>query len=169
MSKEKKHSEEKKKERRKVVTAIILVVLIILLAILLYLLLGKDESRNVVVNEDNVEQVIEERDPVEEITYEAMMNSTWNFASGTAKSDNAYVKNAEGNDHPVYFEVKRADTGEQLYESPVLEVGSQLSKFALDKDLPDGTYDCIITYHVLDEKQEDLGTVNLTLTINVGQ
>ncbi len=169
MSKQKSHSEDSKKERRKkVVTIIVLIVLIVLLAILLYFLLGKDEQRNVVLNEDNVQDIIDQ-DPEDPTYYNVTMNSTWNFASGTAESDNAYVENAEMNENPVYFDIVRTDTGEKIYESSVLPVGSHLDKIKLDSDLPDGTYDCVVTYHLLDEDQKELSTVRVTLTINVGQ
>ncbi|MCI9596420.1 MAG: hypothetical protein HFE75_03810 [Firmicutes bacterium] len=171
MSKQKKHSEgsqEKKRKGGKKAIAICIVV-VILLAILLFLLLNKEPARNVVVNEDNVEEVIENREFVPPGSYEVTMNYNWNFASGTAASDNAYVKNAESNKNPVYFDVIRKDTDETIYKSPILTVGSHLNNITLDSDLPTGVYDCIVTYHLLDEKDESFDTVSLNLTINIGQ
>lgn len=169
MSKQKKHSEgsQEKKGGKKAIA--ICIVVVILLAILLFLLLNKEPERNVVVNEDNVGEVIENREFVPAGSYEVTMNYTWNFASGTAASDNAYVKNAESNKNPVYFDVIRKDTDETIYKSPILAVGSHLDKITLDSDLPTGTYDCLVTYHLLDEKDESIDTVSLNLTINIGQ
>lgn len=127
-------------------------------------------KRNVVVNKDNVEEVLEQlEDPVPPGSYEVKMNSTWNFASGDAPSDNAYVENVEANTNSVYFDVTRADTEETIFESPILPVGSYLDNITLDSNLPAGTYDCLVTYHLLDENDESISTVKLTLTINIGQ
>lgn len=169
MSKQKKHSEgsQEKKGGKKAIA--ICIVVVILLAILLFLLLNKEPARNVVVNEDNVEEVIENREFVPPGSYEVTMNYNWNFASGTAASDDAYVKNAESNKNSVYFDVTRKDTDETIYKSPILTVGSHLDNITLDSDLPAGVYDCIVTYHLLDEKDKSTDTVSLNLTINIGQ
>lgn len=167
MSKEKTHGEGSKEKKGGKKAVIICVVVVILLAIVLFLLLNKEPERNVVVNENNVEDVIKNRDFVPAGSYEVTMNSTWNFANGTAASDNAYVENAKTNNNPVYFDVVRTDTDEAIYESPILAVGSHLEKITLDTDLPAGRYDCLVTYHLLDEKDEEISTVKLTLTVNV--
>ena len=128
------------------------------------------QKRNVVVNKDNVEEVLEQlEDPVPPGSYEVKMKSTWNFASGDAPSDNAYVENVEANTNSVYFDVTRADTEETIFESPILPVGSYLDNITLDSNLPAGTYDCLVTCHLLDENDESISTVKLTLTINIGQ
>ena len=100
-------------------------------------------------------------------TYDVTMNSTWNFDSGSDASTNAYVENATSNQNDVYFDVTLADTGETILESPVIPVGSHMDSIKLDKKLDQGTYDCVITYHLLDEEQNSLSTVKLALTINV--
>ena len=157
----------------KIAVAVCIVVIAALLGVVIYLLLGKKEEqvrRNVVVNEDNVDEVLEQlEDPVPAGSYEVKMNSTWNFTSGDAPSDNAYVENAEANTNSVYFDVTRTDTEETIFESPILPVGSHLENITLDSNLPAGTYDCLVTYHLLDENDESMSTVKLTLTINIGQ
>ena len=97
------------------------------------------------------------------------MNSTWNFANGESPSSNAYVENAEANTNSVYFDVTLAETEETIYESPILPVGSHLENITLDTILQAGTYDCIVTYHLLDEKNISISTLKLTLTINIEQ
>lgn len=166
---------------KKIFFVVCIFAIIILLALVVYLLItrnqneGKDDgviNRNVVVNEENVEEILQELDEIEAIPpgyYEAIMNSTWYFASGDAESDNAYVKNAETNTNSVYFDVERADTGEVVYESPIIPVGSHLENIALGSDLEDGTYDCILTYHMLDEDNRSTSTLKMTLTLVIGQ
>ena len=133
--------------------------------------LGQDEpedKRNVVVNKENLEQVLKdmaEDDFVPVGSFEAKMSSDWVFADGTSASENAYVENAVANRHDVYFDIILSDTNERIYASPVLPIGSHLKAITLDKDLDAGTYDCIVEYHLVDEEQNTLGTVNFALTI----
>lgn len=171
MSKQKESNDGRK--GGKIAIAVCVVVIVALFGVVIYLLLGKKEEsvrRNVVVNKDNVDEVLEQlEDPVPAGSYEVKMNSTWNFARGDAPSDNAYVENAEANTNSVYFDVTRTDTDETIFESPILPVGSHLENITLDSSLPAGTYDCLVTYHLLDENEESVSTVKLTLTINIGQ
>ena len=160
----------------KIAFAVCLVVIVVLLGVVVFLLFrGQDEEepqrRNVVVNEDNVDEVLEslEEGYVPAGYYEVTMNSTWNFESGDAPSTNAYVENAQTNTNPVYFDVVREDTGETIYESPILPVGSHLDEIVLDTALEAGTYDCILTYHLLDEEEQDISTLQLTVQIVVNQ
>lgn len=174
-------SEEKKNQSKgkggKAALAVCVVIIIVLLGVTIYLLVSRQKedepvNRNIVVNENNVEEVLaelEQRQPVPVGYYETIMNSTWNFAAGDAVSDNAYVENAEGNTNPVYFDVTLADTGETIYESPILPVGSHLDNIKLDTSLPEGTYDSILTYHLLDEENRSISTLKVTVTINIGQ
>lgn len=159
-----------------IVLAICAIIIIALLVTVIYLLAARKEEdkpvkRNVVVNEKNVDEVIsqlaEERTPPG--SYQVTMNTTWNFPSGDEPSENAYVKNAEANTNSVYFDVTRSDTEETIYESPIIPVGSWLEDITLDTNLPDGVYNCVITYHLLDDEDKSISTVKLTLTIVVGK
>lgn len=128
------------------------------------------EKRNVVVNKDNVEEVInqlseEEKTPAG--NYEVVMSTLWNFANGSAVSNDAYIENAETNTNDVYFDVTLAETGETIYKSPVIPVGSYLKNVTLDTELAKGKYDSVITYSLLDEEQNVLSTVSVGFVINV--
>lgn len=148
-------------------------IIIILLAVIIVLLLNKRDDkpkRNVVVNEDNAEDVAEElfdQEVVKPGTYEVKMNSTWNFQDGTSSSDNAYVENVPANTNDVYFDVQLSDTEEIIYESPVIPRGSHLEEITLEKDLEAGTYDCVLTYHLIDEDQNTISTLTMGLKIVV--
>lgn len=163
----------KQKKGGAIAIIICIVVIIVLIGAIIYLLLGKKETktdRNVVVNENNVDEVLDQlEDPVPGSTYEVTMNSTWNFPKGDGPSDNAYVENSEANTNAVYFDVIRTDTEETIYESPILPVGAHIEDIVLDKVLPAGTYDCLMIYHLLDENEESISTVKLTLTIQIVQ
>lgn len=161
----------------KIAFAVCLVLIIVLLGVVIFLLLrGQEEEepkrRNVIVNEDNVDEVLEslaEEGYVPPGYYEVTMNSTWNFTSGDAPSTNAYVENARTNTNPVYFDVAREDTGETIYESPIIPVGSHLDEITLDTVLEVGTYDCILTYHLLDEEEQEISTLQITVQIVIEQ
>lgn len=160
----------KKKKGGKIALVLCVLIIAALCAVIYFLLHkeGDDEKtkRNVVVNEKNVDQVLSEiEDRVPAGSYQVGMNSTWNFKNGTAASDDAYVENAKANQNPVYFEITRSDTEEKIFESPVIPVGSYLDKITLDEELSAGTYDCIMTYHLLDDEQETISTVKVGLTI----
>ncbi len=159
-----------------IILAICIVVIIILLGAVVYLLNARkaeDEpvKRNIVVNEKNVEEVIEQLGEERTLpgSYQVTMNTTWHFSSGDTASEDAYVKNAEANTNAVYFDITRQDTEETIYESPIIPVGSWLEDITLDSTLPDGTYPCVITYHLLDEEDKSISTVKLTLTLIICQ
>ncbi len=164
---------------KKGVFVLCILAIAILLAMVIYLLItrnqGKEDdavSRNVVVNEENVEEVLQELDEKEAVPpgyYEAVMNSTWNFASSDEPSNNAYVENAKSNTNPVYFDVEIEDTGEVVYESPIIPVGSHLEDITLGSALEDGTYNCILTYHLLDDENRSISTLKMAVTIVIGQ
>ena len=128
------------------------------------------EKRNIVVNKENVDDLIEalsEDERVQPGNYEVVMNTTWNFEDGSTASSNAYVENVETNTNDVYFDILLADTGENIFKSPVLPLGSHLENIKLDKELKKGTYNCIIVYSLIDEEQNVLSDLRVSLVINV--
>ena len=96
------------------------------------------------------------------------MNMIWTFPSGSKVSNNAEIGNSASNQYECYFEVY-LDNEDQtlLYSSPVLPVGKRLEKLELDQTLPDGTYDAVCTYHVLDDEnpEVELGAVSFAVTL----
>ena len=154
------------KKGGKIAFALCIAIIAILLFLVIYLLSKRDEpleaepvNRNVVVNEENIEEILAELDEKEAVPvgyYETIMNSTWNFVRGDAPSSNA-----------VCFDITLEDTEETIYESPILPVGSHLENITLDSNLSKGTYDCIVTYHLLDEENISISTLKVTLTIIV--
>jgi hypothetical protein len=132
---------------------------------------AETKKRNVVVTPDNVEEVLQQLDESDKTTsgrYTVTMNTTWNFTDGSSASDNAYVENSVSNTNDVYFDITLADTEENIYSSPVIPVGSHLEDITLDKELDDGTYDCVVTYTLVDDDQNPISTVRVALTIVIG-
>lgn len=186
---EKKNSKaEKKGGGQKGIIIVFIVIILILLGVVIALAVqssknansgnnAKSESetetkRNVVVNEENVEEVIKDLSNEEVVQpgyYEVTMNGTWEFKDGKSTSDNAYVKNVVTNSNDVYFDVTLAETDELIYSSPVIPRGSYLENITLNKELSAGTYDCVCTYHLVDENQKTLSTLKIKLTIVIAE
>lgn len=163
-----------------------LVIIIVLLVVVIVLLMrnsgdvpeepegsavatSEEPRRNVVVTEDTVDDVLDEMlggDYVEPGYYNVSMSTTWHFAAGDSKSEDAYVENLEENTNDVFFDIFLADNeDEAIYQSPVLPRGSELDGIALDTALSAGTYDCVMVYHLIDEEQNTLSTVRVAMTI----
>ncbi len=174
-------SEGQKGGQRNVIVLLLIIIalLVVVVGVVVVMMLGKskntevveEEKRDVVINEDNAEDFAEElltpteENKVQAGTYDVVMNSTWNFEDGESVSSNAYVENAAENTNDVYFDVTITDTGETIYESPVIPIGSHLDEIKLDKDLDAGTYNCDLTYHLIDEEQNTLSTLTMALVI----
>jgi hypothetical protein len=76
------------------------------------------------------------------------------------------VQNRESNTNDVYFDVFiEGDEENAIYESPVIPLGGELQNIALDKELDEGTYDCVMVYHLVDEDQNTVDTLRVTVTI----
>jgi len=146
-----------------------------LAAVLTYLLWPKEEPRNVVLTKKDAEEQIANFSNTEDFgigMYTVTMNNEWDFADGMAISENAYVENVEDNSADVYFDVflSDADTENEdnaIYKSPVIPRGGYLENISLDKDLEPGTYDCVCVYHLIDDDQNTLSTLRVSITINI--
>lgn len=165
----------------KTTIALCLVIIALLAALIAVLLLKKGEpqviadaavpKRNVVVNEQNAESVAAEMATVEYVEpgyYTVNMATEWHFSKGDAVSSDARVDNVARNTNPVYFDVFLAGNEEEpIYSSPVIPVGSFLEKITLDKPLDAGTYDCVMVYHLVDDDQNTVSTLRVTIKIIV--
>lgn len=178
-------TDEKKNNRIVIIViAVFAVVVIVLLGVIIYLLNrdGSDGGRDVgtqrkvadsvrtVIDEDSANDVMEQmREEVAEGMFECQMSMTWTFADGKAESKDAYVANSANNTHPICFDVYRKDTEELLYASPVLPVGTDLTDFKLDQELPAGSYQATVMYSLLEDadSQEVISQAGFVVTINV--
>ncbi len=164
---------QKKTRKGGFVIGIATVVIVILIGAIIYLLLSRNEEpkerRNVVVTPENVESVLEELDDAQEAGYYTVtMNPIWHFGTGKDVSYDAVVENVEKNTNDVYFDIVLEGNEENvIYESPVIPRGGRLEEIALDKPLDAGTYNCIVIYHLVDEDQNTLSTLRVTLEIVV--
>lgn len=148
---------------------LLLLTVIVGLGITIFMLLHKPEepkpertvSEGLVVD-GNIDQ------KASEARFTTDMNMIWTFPSGSAVSNNAVIGNSASNQYECYFEIYLNDENQTLlYSSPVLPVGQRLEELKLDQVLPDGSYDAICTYHILDDEDPDieLGTVSFTVSL----
>jgi hypothetical protein len=155
------------------------VVIIALLATVIVLLLrGKEEEekeplskRNTVVTKDNVDEVVEqlaEEPYVPPGYYTSRMTTTWNFSTGDAVSEDAYVANVTQNTNDVYFDVVlEEDESKVLYKSPIIPRGSELDGIKLDTKLSKGEYPAVVIYNLVDSEQNTVSTLRVGIKIIV--
>ena len=95
------------------------------------------------------------------------MNTAPYFENGTAEGK-VMIVNESINNYPQQVEFIRNDTGEQIYQSKAIPVGSKIERAALDVELPAGTYECTAMFHNLDpETGEIIGTAGAIITITI--
>ena len=95
------------------------------------------------------------------------MNTAPYFEDGTADG-NLMIVNESINNYPQKVQIVRNDTGEQIYESGAIAVGSKIERAKLDVALPAGTYECTAYFHNLDpETGEIIGTAGAIINITI--
>lgn len=95
------------------------------------------------------------------------MNPTPVFADGSSEG-NLLIVNSEVNNYPQRITIIRNDTGEQIYQTKAIPVGSKIETDKLDVDLPAGTYECVAYFENLDpETGGPLGKAGANITITI--
>ena len=95
------------------------------------------------------------------------MNTAPYFEDGKAEG-NVMIVNESINNYPQQVEFIRNDTGEQIYQSNAIPVGSKIERAKLDVVLPTGTYECTAYFHNLDpESGEIIGTAGEIINITI--
>ena len=95
------------------------------------------------------------------------MNTAPYFEDGTADG-NLMIVNESINNYPQKVQIIRNDTGEQIYESGAIAVGSKIERAKLDSALPAGTYECTAYFHNLNpETGEIIGTAGAIINITI--
>ncbi|MBO4932549.1 MAG: hypothetical protein J6I42_10255 [Clostridia bacterium] len=104
---------------------------------------------------------------VEEGYINISMNTTPIFKDGTADG-NLMIVNEGVNNYPQVVEITRNDTGESIYKSGAIPVGSKIEKAKLSVDLDAGTYDCTALFYNVDpETGNYLGCAGAVITVTV--
>ena len=102
---------------------------------------------------------------------EGMINISANTApifEDGASEGNLMLVNESINNYPQKVQIVRNDTGEQIYESGAIAVGSKIERAKLDVVLPAGTYECTAYFHNLDPETGDIiGTAGAIINITI--
>jgi hypothetical protein len=118
-----------------------------------------DTGGSRVITEANVDEIDAEiQAKVDDGMFATWMNMSWHFPNGKSASDNAIMGNSEGNHYPFWFDLARSDTGEIIYTSGLIRVGTQLKEIILEKSVPAGTYDAVVTIHMVDDFGNDIAS-----------
>ena len=102
---------------------------------------------------------------------EGMINISANtapiFEDGSSEG-NLMLVNESINNYPQKVQIVRNDTGEQIYESGAIAVGSKIERAKLDVVLPAGTYECTAYFHNLNPDTGDIiGTAGAIINITI--
>ena len=104
---------------------------------------------------------------VEEGYINISMNASPIFENGQAEG-NLMIVNETVNRYPQQVVITRNDTGETIYTSAAIPVGSKIAADTLDVDLDVGSYDCTAMFHSLDpDTGAILGSAGANITITV--
>lgn len=163
-----------------ILAAIIAVIVIVALVVVIILLLKREPQvvesgpapagyvRGTVITEDNVDEVLAQKaEPVVAGYYNCTMNVEWHFEDSSKASYDAYVLNSTINTHTVYFDVNLEETNELVYSSLYIPVGLAVDEIQLSSKLEAGIYPAIVTYHLVDEDNNELSTVAVTVTLYI--
>lgn len=179
---------QNQKEKKNLLWKIITLVLIIII-ILLLLLRGCGSNLNPIVGDDDrpsnsieydegategdlehaskdeIQAALNEKVAQSEINIS--INPTPVFEDGTSEG-NLLIMNNEINNYPQRVTIIRNDTGEQIYQTKAIPVGSKIETDKLDVDLDAGTYDCVAYFENLDPETGDaLGKAGANITITI--
>ena len=116
-------------------------------------------------SKEEIQEALNEKVAQSEINIS--MNPTPVFANGTSEG-NLLIVNSEVNNYPQRITIVRSDTGEQIYQTKAIPVGSKIETDKLDVDLDAGTYDCMAYFENLDAETGDvLGKAGANITITI--
>lgn len=162
---------QKTSKKNTVIMASIIVALLAVIGVMAYLLLKPEKEPEPiprVITEDNKDDVVKQlQEKVEEGMFEMTMTTTWTFENSSTPSTDSLVGNADSNREAFYFTVARKDTGEVVYTSPEIPVGSQITEVKLEKDVPAGSYPATLQYHFINESGGESGSIGVAITLNI--
>jgi hypothetical protein len=122
-----------------------------------------------VITEENIVDILDDMvQRADRSTFTTHMNTTWRFPNGRSASSNAVMGNSSANTYPFYFTVELADTGEVVFTSGLLPVGSRINRIVLDTNLAQGTYAAVVVINMVDENGQAVESnvgINITLII----
>ena len=119
-------------------------------------------------NEADTEKIIASlNEKVEEGMINISMNTSPSFSDGTA-AGNLMIVNEDVNRYPQVVEITRNDTGDLIYKSGAIPVGSKIETAKLNVDLDKGTYECTAMFYNVDPNNGSyLGCAGAIINITI--
>lgn len=181
-----KNTEKPKDEKKEKLLKVLKVAVLILFVLIVLLFLFKscsidndntDQSTGLVYDPNVVDGGWDDADidrivaslngKVEEGMINISMNTSPVFEDG-ASEGNLMIVNESINIYPQVVEITRNDTGETIYKSGGIPVGSKIERAKLSKDLPAGHYTCTAMFHNMDpDTGKSLGAAGAIVEITV--
>lgn len=176
------HTNNKSISRYKAAGLVILILLIIAAAVCLFRSCSKEKavdpaSSSIIYDSNAIRGGWDEADTdaivdaLNEKVKEGMINISMNtspvFTGGTS-AGNLMIVNESINRYPQVVQITRNDTGETIYASGAIPVGSKIESARLDVDLDAGTYDCTALFNNINpDTGEFIGCAGAIITITV--
>ena len=120
---------------------------------------------NRIASQEEIEQRL--NDKVQAGMINISCNTAPYFKDGKSEG-NVMLVNELNNLYPQKVEFYRNDTGEKIYESKAIAVGSKIEHAALDVELPAGEYECTAYFSNLDpDSGATLGVAGAIIHITI--
>ena len=116
------------------------------------------------LSQEEVEAKLNEQ--LEEGMINISMNTSPWFEDDTSLG-NLMIVNETINRYPQKVEIVRNDTGEVIYTSGAIPVGSKIEAAKLDVELEAGVYECTALFHNLDDTGNIIGSAGAIITITI--
>ena len=116
------------------------------------------------LSQEDVEAQLNEQ--LEEGMINISMNTSPWFEDDTSPG-NLMIVNETINRYPQKVEIVRNDTGDVIYTSGAIPVGSKIEAAKLDVELDAGVYECTALFHNLDNSGNIIGSAGAIITITI--
>lgn len=117
------------------------------------------------LNDSEIQAQIDEL--VENSMFNISIASQVDFPSGTEAGE-VKIENPASNSQLMQVRIVRDDSGEEIYETGVIEPNHHIVSDTLAVDLPAGTYPCTAQFYALDPQTEVItGQASARITVNV--
>ena len=180
-------------DSRRLRIVVVIILLVLLLAVLLFFLFRPKAAKQSVsadegtvvsetsggivwdnnaeegeIVQQSAEEVQEELNrKVEEGMINISMNTSPVFPDGQTEG-NLLIYNSEQNNYPQVVYIQRKDTGEEIYRSGAIPVGSKVERAKLAVPLEAGSYECVAYFNNVDaETGMVLGTAGAEIVVIV--
>lgn len=174
-------AEDKKKRKLKPLHWVIIALVLALASTITYFMWPKEDDsviiedrrtamsgRGILVTPENADETSHAPgEPNPDAQYTISMNTNWEFETAQTPSRNARVRNLERNSRTVYFDVNLRETGELVYSSPFIPLGGMIENFALDVNLGAGVYNAVVRYFLVDDDNEVISDVAVSVTLTI--